>query len=125
MSFVCQFAESIVDAALAASEIVLLVSHLGGDSVCRLESYAPDVVGQSVWIGFDCIYALFAVLFVYLRSKGSAYSIALQEEHHILDILLLLPTVTDFLYSLLADARNFVELLNVSLDDIDSLQSEA
>ena len=124
VSLIGQLVQGIDDAALAATQVVLLISHLPCDSVSCLEADAPDVIRQAVRVLFHFVDALLAVLAVYLGCIGRAYPIALQEKHHVLDVLLLLPALADFLHTLPADARHFIQPFDVGLYHLDGIQPE-
>ena len=117
-------AECVGDAALATTKVVLLITHLGGYAVGCLETDAPDVICQFIGIGLDGINAFFSVLTIDFGSVCGTDSITLQEEHHVLDVLLLLPTLGNLLHTFLADAGHFVEPFNIGFNHIDGFQSE-
>ena len=117
-------AERIDDTAFATAKVVLLISHLGGYAVSSLEADTPNVISQFIGIGFDSLNAFFPILSVDFSCVCCTDSIALKKEHHVLDVLLLLPTLGNLLYSFLADAGHFVESLNIGLDYVNGFQSE-
>ena len=124
MAFVGELAEGIGQAALAASEVVLLIAHLIGNTVGGLETDTPDVVGQAVWVFIDLVDAFLAVAAVYLGGIGGADSVALEKEHDVLDVFLLFPAFPNLLDTLLADTGHFIESLDVGLNDFDGVGAE-
>ena len=124
MPFVRELSQRIEDAAPAAPRILLTVSHLRGDAVGGLEADAPDVVGKAVGILPHLVDALLAVLPVDFGRIGRTHAVALQKEHDVLDVLLLLPALADLRHTFPPDAGDFVESFDVRLDDVDGLRSE-
>ena len=124
VTFVGQLVEGIEDTAAASSLIVLAVAHLSRDGVGSLEADAPDVIGEAVGIGLHLVDALLAISLVDLSSVGGADSIALKEDHHVLDVELLHPRVVDLLDTLGTDAVYLAEPLAVLLDDFESVHAE-
>ncbi|EJX01268.1 hypothetical protein EVA_10627 [gut metagenome] len=124
MSFIGQLIQCIDDTALATAKVILFIPHLGGNAVRSLETDAPDVVSQTIRIPLDLFNTFLAVFTVDFGSIGSTHSIALQEEHHILDVLLFLPTLTNLLHALLTDTRYVIEFFNIGLYHINGIQAE-
>ena len=124
MSFVRKLSQRIEDAAPAPSRVLFLIAHLCGDAVGGLEADAPDIVGKAVGIFFHLVDTLLAVFPVDFRRIGRAYAIALQKEHDVLDVLLLLPALPDLRHTLTPDIGDFVEPFDVGFDDVDRFRSE-
>ena len=125
MSFVRKLSQRIEDAAPAPSRVLFLIAHLCGDAVGGLEADAPDIVGKAVGILPHLVNTLLAVFPVDFGRIGRAHAVALQKEHDVLDVFLLLPTLADLRYTLTSDVRNFVKPFDLRLDDVDGLRSES
>ena len=91
VTLVGKLVEGIEDTAAATPHVVLAVSHLLCDGVGGLEADAPDVVGKAVGVGLHLVDALLAVGLIYLGGIGGTDTIALEEDHHVLDVELLHP----------------------------------
>ena len=124
MPFFRQLIESIVQARLAASKVILLVAHLTGYSVGSLETNAPNIIRKFIWIAFHCFNAFLSILLVYLCCIRRTHTITLQEEHDILYVLLLFPTFLDFLDSFLANANNLIKPFYVGFNYINGFCSK-
>ena len=125
VSLVRELAERVKDPAPAPAGIVLPVAHLAGDAVGGLEADAPDVVGEAVRILPNLVDTLRAVLSVDLGGIGRAYAVALEKQHHVLDLLLPLPALADLLHALAADLRHLVEPFDVGFDHFDRRRTES
>jgi hypothetical protein len=66
-----------------------------------------------------------AVLSVDLGGIGRAYAVALEKQHHVLDLLLPLPALADLLHALAADLRHLVEPFDVGFDHFDRRRTES
>ncbi len=88
-----QLVERVPQPAPAAARVARPVAHVLGYAVRRLEAYAPDVVGQAVGVLLHDGHALLAVLAVYLGRERGADAVVTEEEHDVLDVLLLLPAL--------------------------------
>ena len=108
MSFVGKFIQSVTYTTFATSQIVFLVAHLRGNTISGFESDAPNIICKAIRILFHVVDAFLAVLAIYFGGISSTYSVLLQKNHYILDVLLFLPTVSDFLYTFLTDASHFI-----------------
>ncbi|EJX04947.1 hypothetical protein EVA_06945 [gut metagenome] len=124
MPFISQLIQRIDDTAFATAKVILFIPHFGGNAVRSLKADAPDVVSQTIRIPLNLFNTFLAVFTVDFGSIGSTHSIALQEEHYILDVLLFLPTLTNLFYTLLADTRHIIEFFNIGLNHVNSIQTE-
>ena len=122
---VSYLAEGVEDTAAAPAGIVLTVAHPGGYAVCGLETDTPDVIGKAVGVLLHLVNALLAVLAVDLCREGGAHPVTLKEEHHVLYVLLPLPALAYLGYPLGANSVDFVQTLDIRLDDIDGVGAEA
>ena len=124
MAFVGKLVEGVEDSASAPPLVILTVTHLSGDGVGGLEADAPDVVGKAIGIGLHLVDALLAVGLVNLCGVGGTDSIALEKDHHVLDVELLHPRVVDLLDALGSDAVHLAKPLAVMLDDVEGIHAE-
>ena len=125
MPLVGQLAEGVEDSAADPAGVILAVPHLRGYSVGGLEAYAPDVIGETVRVLLNLADALLAVFTVYLRCECGTHPVSLKEEHHVLDVLLLLPALAYLGNPLRTYPVDLVQTFYVRLDDIDGPGTEA
>ncbi len=95
-----------------------------GDRVGGLEADAPDVRGQLVGLLLDGVDRFVAVFLVDLHRQGRGDADALQEDHDLLDGLLLGPRVLDARAALRAEAGNLDEAVGLVVDDVHDVGAE-
>ena len=93
--------------------------HLGRQFVGCLETDAPDVVGQPVWVLFDLGDGFLPVGPVDSHGPAEADTMLGQKEHDFADFLLLLPTLADPLDSFVADALDVEQEVGGRLEDFE------
>ena len=99
--------------------------QLLGQGVGRDEAHALDVFGELVGIGADHVDGLRAVGLVDAGGQPDRDLVRLQEEHQVLDVLLLGPGADDDVQLLGGDARHLTQPLGSALDDVQRLLAEA
>ena len=124
MPLVGELVERIDDAALASADVIVGISHVFGDGIGGFESDAPDVVRQAIRILLYLLYGFLAVSLVNLGGVGAAHAIALQEDHDVLDVLLLFPRLGDEVDAFFADSIDFSEPLDILLYNLQRLLPE-
>ncbi len=124
MAFIGELVEGVEDSAATSPLIVLAVAHLRCDGVGSLEADAPDVIGKAVGILLHLVDALLAVSLIDLSCEGGADTVALEKDHHVLDVELLHPRVVNLLDALGANAVHLAEPLAVFLDDVEGVHAE-
>ncbi len=124
MAVVAECAERITQSGLEAFRRVHGEAHLLRDLVRRLEADAVDVLRQPVGIVAHDGECLVRILLVNLHRQPGADAVALQEDHDLLDVLLLLPGARDLRRPLIADARHLAQPVDVRLDHIQRLEAE-
>jgi hypothetical protein len=124
MTIVGQVMQHMHDPGVDAQGRILGNAQGLSDLVCGLEPDAPDVLGKPVGIvlydGDDII----AVLLVDFGGIGRADPMALQEDHHTTNGLLVLPSLADHVDALLADALDLSQSLGLVFDDVQGLFTE-
>jgi len=124
MTFIGKLIEGVEQTAAATAQVILLISHLRCYAVGSLEAYAPDVIGKLVGILVHRIDALLAIDTVYLGGESGTDPVLLEEEHDVLYVLLLLPTLADLLDTFLAYAGHFIETFDIVLYDRNGVRAE-
>ncbi|MNS81482.1 hypothetical protein D3C72_1151960 [compost metagenome] len=89
-----------------------------GYFVGGLEADAPDVLGQAVGVVADHLDGVVAVGLEDLDREGRRDAVGLQEEHHFLDALLILPGLGDHPDALGPDTGHLGQPLGVGLDHL-------
>ena len=112
------------NAASAAVRVIVLIPHVVGYVIGHLETDAPHFICQPIRVLPYLADTVLAILLVDFGGIGCAYSIALQEHHHILDVFLLLPAFLNLGKAFFADTGNFQQLFDVVLDDLQCLETE-
>jgi hypothetical protein len=90
-----QFRERVGHAGLHARRGVGRQPQVAGDLVGGLEAHAPDVAGHPVGILLHHLQRVVAVGLVDFDGQPGGDAVALQEQHHLADVLLLLPGFGD------------------------------
>jgi hypothetical protein len=103
---------------------VLGDADAGGDRVGGLEPDAPHVRGQLIRVLRDGLDRLIAVLLVDLHRQRRGHADALQEDHDLLDRLLLGPGVLDPRAPLGAEAVDLDEPVRLVVDDVHDVDAE-
>ena len=112
------------EAGLDALGAVLGDADGSGDRVGGLEADAPHVGGEFVRLLLDGLFRFVAVLLVDLHREGRGDADALQEDHDLLDRLLLGPGVLDARAALRAEARDLDEAAGLVVDDVHDVGAE-
>ena len=102
----------------------MVKAHLFRDDIRRPETDAPDIIRKTVGI---LLYDPDAVISVGLVDPGGMAGrdvVALQEEHDVLDLLLLQPALFDPLHTHLADAGHLQQQIRILLDHVQRLRPE-
>ncbi len=124
MPAVAPLPQQVERAGLQALRRVLRDAELGGDLVRRLEADAVDVGGQPVGVLLHQLRGVGAVGLVDLDRVVGGDPVRLEEDHHLLDLPLLLPGAHDLLASFGADPLHLGQPLRPVLDDVERLQAE-
>ena len=98
--------------------------QLAGDLVGRDEADAVDVARQPVGVGLDDVDRIIAVLLVDLHGQASGHVVALQEQHHLFDLLLFGPGAGDAGHPFAANTQHLMQPLRRLLDDAEGVQFE-
>ena len=99
-------------------------AHVARDPVGGDKADSVDIARQAVRIGLDDCGRAVAVLFVDAHSQRRADAVALQEDHHLANLALLLPGRLDHQHPFGADPFDVVEALRLVFDDIEGLRAE-
>jgi len=118
------FVEGVDHAGGHAVRRVLRQAQVAGNFVGSQEADAPDIAGQAVGVFLHLVDGLVAVGLVDLDRQAGGDTMALQEEHDLLDRLLFRPGAGDHLHPLLADVRHFQQALRVVIEHVQRLQAE-
>ena len=124
MAFVRQTVEGKEDPAPDPHVFVVAKADFFGDLVRCLEADPPDVIRQPVGILLDDVDALLAVGLEDLGRMRRGDIVALQKEHDILDLPLLLPSLFDPLHAELPDPGDLVEAVRLLLNDAQGVRAE-
>ena len=116
--------QGVGEAGLDALGAVARDADRRGDRVGGLEADAPDVRGQLVGLLLDGADRFVAVLLVDLHREGRGDADALQEDHDLLDGLLLGPRVLDARAAFRAEAGNFDQAVGLIVDDVHDVGAE-
>ena len=95
MALVGELTENMQDAGLGALGRAGGDAEMAGDLVRRLEPYAEDVDGEPVRVLLHDGDGAVLVLLVDLDGEGGRDAVGLEEDHHVLDLLLLHPRLGD------------------------------
>ena len=99
-------------------------AQVARDLVGGQEADAPDVAGQTVGVLGDFGDGVVAVLLVDLDRQPGGNLVALQEEHHFLDGLLLLPRFGDQPRALGPHVRNLAQPFRLAIQHVERRQPE-
>ena len=88
------------------------------------EADAEDVARQPVGVVLDDLDGVIAVGFVDLDGQAGGDAVALQEKHHLFDLLLFGPGAGDQIHPFAADAEHLVQALRFLFDDLQRFQPE-
>src|SRR5574337_527177 len=124
MAFTGQLAQDIDHAGLDPQERMLLDPDRLGDPIGGLEADPIDVLGQPVRIFLDNSDGGFSVGFEDLGGIGGGDAMALQENHDLPDLFLLLPGGSDSLKSDLADSIHGEQAGGLLLDDAQGVDAK-
>ncbi len=91
------------------------------DAVGGLEPNPVDISRQPIRVTFHHFQRLIAVLFINLDCQVGAYTMAVQEEHNFLDLLLLFPSLGDQARAFWSDVRHFSQSFRLMLDHLQGL----
>ena len=119
-----KFIQCIENTAPQTDKAVLLNAHLLRYGIRRLETDAPDIVGQPVRILLHDADTVAAIGLKDLRGMAGADFMPLQKKHDILDLLLLFPALPDPLHPHSADAFHLDQRIRIFLDHIQRVLSE-
>ena len=95
-----------------------------GDAVGGFEAHAVNIPRQAVGVAAHHAEGLVAVLLVDLDRQVGADAVAVQEEHDLFDLLLLIPGKGDQAGALGADIRHFAQALGLAFDHFEGLSAE-
>lgn len=96
---------------------MLVKAQLLGDFVGGFEAYAPDIVRKAVRVGLYNVYAVIAIGLVYPDCISGRYPVALEEQHDILYLLLLLPGLFYHIDPFLTYALHIDQVIGFLLKD--------
>lgn len=116
--------KGVLEARLDALRAVVRDADGLGDLVGGEETDAPDVGGEAVRLVLDDGDRRVAVLLVDAHRDRRGHLDGLEEEHDLLDRLLLLPGLGDLLGAFGAEPGNLDEALGLVLDDLERVQAE-
>jgi hypothetical protein len=125
VAVVGHLAEGVGDAGLDSLGAVVGQAQLAGDLVGGEKADAVDVAGQAVGVVAHDVDAGIAVGLEDAHGVGGADVVALQEEHDLLDGLLLLPGPLDDGGAVHAHAQDLAQAPRLLLDDAQGVQLEA
>src|SRR5271157_1128 len=97
-------------------------AQIASDLVGGLESDAVDVERQAIGVLLDGGDGAVAVLLEYLHRQQRGDAMALQEDHHLPDLLLARPRLPDLGAALGADPIDLDEALGLGIDDVQRLE---
>ncbi len=87
-----ELTECVENAAPAAAWVIVGITQVLYDGVGCLEANAPNVIGQAIGIVLHLVDAIFPVFFINFGCISGADTMALEKDHDVLHVLLLLPT---------------------------------
>ena len=122
--FVRQLIQGIEHAAAQADILLMVKSELFRDRVGGPESDPPDVVRQAVGILLHDLYAFISIGLIDLRCMARGDVMPLQEEHDVLDFLLLDPALFDPFHTDFSDSRDLQQIVRRSLDHFQRILAE-
>ena len=124
MAVLRQFIQCIKNPASQPDKFSLPDPHLIRNRIRGLKSDPPDIICQTVGILLNDLNTLTAIRLENLRGMGSTDLMALEKQHDILDLLLLLPAVLNALHANLSDPFHFNQRIRMFLDYIQRILPE-
>ena len=124
VTVVRQLIQGVQQSAAQPDKPVMLKSQFFRDCIRRFKSDPPDIIRKPVWILLDHLDALIAVCFIDLCRMSRTDIMALQEEHDVLDLFLILPAFPDPFHPDFPDSRNLQQTFRRFLDDNQCVLSE-
>ena len=116
MSLICQITECIHNTTAQPDISLLRKTKLLCNSICCLKSNTPDIICHLERIFFHFIQTFISVLTVNFGCKRGTDAMILQKKHHIFNLFLPFPAVSDHLDSFFTDAVHFLQPGNIRLN---------
>ena len=124
VSLLRELVQSIEDAAPKTNIFLMVKAHPLGNGIRRLKANAPDIIRQTIGIFLYDLDAVVTVSLIDLRGMGGGDIVALQEEHDVLDLFLLLPAPFDPFHADPSDAAHLQQPIGGLFDDVQSIGAE-
>ena len=99
----------------------MVKAHLCGYCIRSPEAYSPDIIRQLIRIFLYHLNTVIPIGLIYLCGMASADIVSLQEEHDILDLLLLCPAFLYSLYPNFTYALHIDQEIRLMFDDLQGL----
>ena len=110
--------------AATAARVTLFIAELLGNAVGGFEADSPNLVGKTIGITLHHLHAVLPIFPINLCGIGNAHAMSLQEEHDVLDVLLLRPALLDLFHAFLTDSFHLIEALDVVFNHVDGFSAE-
>ena len=124
MSVLREPVQGIKNAAPQADIFFLLKAHLLSDGIRGFKADSPDVIRKAVGVFLHDLYALVPIGLVDLGRVARADIMALEKEHDVLYLFLLLPAAFDPLHPQLPDAGDLDQPVGIFFDHVQCIRAE-